>query len=85
MYRVMSTIVDIIKKYIKKSKSQAIIYSPSKKSSEEDFGTQRDNLYRAFISKAFPGVKFEQEGEIVVILPGVNEGFTNNKTGDLVD
>jgi hypothetical protein len=37
MYRVMSTIVDIIKKYIKKSKSQAIIYSPSKKSSEERF------------------------------------------------
>jgi hypothetical protein len=75
MYKVMSTIVDIVKKYIKKSKSQAILYSPSKKSSEEDFGTQRDNLYRAFISKAFPGVKFEQEGEIVVaILPGVNEG-----------
>jgi hypothetical protein len=75
MYKVMSTIVDIVKKYIKKSKSQAILYSPSKKSSEEDFGTQRDNLYRAFISKAFPGAKFEQEGEIVVaILPGVNEG-----------
>ena len=75
MYKVMSTIVDIVKKYIKKSKSQAILYSPSKKSDEENFGTQRDNLYRAFISKAFPGVKFEQEGEIVVaILPGVNEG-----------
>jgi hypothetical protein len=32
MYRVMATIVDIIKKYLKKSKAQAIIYSPSKKS-----------------------------------------------------
>ena len=86
MYKVMSTIVDIVKKYIKKSKSQAILYSPSKKSDEENFGTQRDNLYRAFISKAFPGVKFEQEGEIVVaILPGVNEGScgydTDVKTG----
>ena len=71
MYRVMSTIADIIKTYIKKSKSQAILYSPSKKSDEEDFGTQRDNLYRAFISKAFPGVKFKQDGEIVAaILPG---------------
>ena len=70
MYRVMSTIVDIIKKYIKKSKAQAIIYSPSKKSSEENFGTQRDNLYRAFISKAIPGVKFKQSGDfITAILP----------------
>jgi hypothetical protein len=90
MYKVMSTIVDIVKKYIKKSKSQAILYSPSKKSDEENFGTQRDNLYRAFISKAFPGVKFEQEGEIVVaILPGVNEGTcgydTDVKTGKKLD
>jgi hypothetical protein len=81
MYKVMSTIVDIVKKYIKKSKSQAILYSPSKKSDEENFGTQRDNLYRAFISKAFPGVKFEQEGEIVVaILPDIiNELVTDTE------
>jgi len=79
MYKVMSTIADIIKTYIKKSKSQAILYSPSKKSDEEDFGTQRDNLYRAFISKAFPGVKFKQDGEIVAaILPNsVNELVTD--------
>jgi hypothetical protein len=31
MYRVMATIVNIIKKYIKKSRAEAIIYSPSKK------------------------------------------------------
>lgn len=70
MYRVMATIVDIIKKYLKKSKAQAIIYSPSKKSSEENFGAQRDNLYRAFISKAIPGVTFKQSGDfITAILP----------------
>jgi hypothetical protein len=70
MYRVMATIVDIIKKYLKKSKAQAIIYSPSKKSSEENFGAQRDNLYRAFISKAFPGTTFKQSGDFVTaILP----------------
>ena len=70
MYRVMATIVDIIKKYLKKSKAQAIIYSPSKKSSEESFGVQRDNLYRAFISKAIPGVTFKQSGDfITAILP----------------
>jgi hypothetical protein len=66
----MATIVDIIKKYLKKSKAQAIIYSPSKKSSEESFGVQRDNLYRAFISKAIPGVTFKQSGDfITAILP----------------
>jgi hypothetical protein len=74
MYRVMATIVDIIKKYLKKSKAQAIIYSPSKKSSEENFGAQRDNLYRAFISKAIPGVTFKQSGDfITAILPSVKE------------
>jgi len=74
MYRVMATIVDIIKKYLKKSKAQAIIYSPSKKSSEENFGVQRDQLYRAFISKAIPGVTFKQSGDFVTaILPSVKE------------
>ena len=83
MYRVMSTIVDIIKKYIKKSKAQAIIYSPSKKSSEENFGTQRDNLYRAFISKAFPGTTFKQSGDfITAVLPNtINEADPKKGTG----
>ena len=90
MYRVMSTIVDIIKKYIKKSKTQAIIYSPSKKSDEESFGTQRDNLYRAFISKAFPGTTFKQSGDfITAILPSVKEGTcgydTDVATGKKLD
>jgi len=90
MYRVMATIVNIIKKYIKKSKAQAIIYSPSKKSDEENFGTQRDNLYRAFISKAFPGTTFKQSGDfITAILPDVNEGTcgydTDVATGKKLD
>ena len=77
LYRVMATLADIIKKYLKKSKAQAIIYSPSKKSSEENFGTQRDNLYRAFISKAFPGTTFKKSGDdVTAILPNnmINEG-----------
>jgi hypothetical protein len=90
MYRVMATIVDIIKKYLKKSKAQAIIYSPSKKSSEENFGVQRDQLYRAFISKAIPGVTFKQSGDfITAILPSVKEGTcgydTDVKTGKKLD
>jgi hypothetical protein len=69
MYKVMSTITDIVKHYIKKFKSQAVTYSPAKKRNE-DFGTQRDSLYKAFISKALPGVKFKQNGEyIIAILP----------------
>jgi hypothetical protein len=78
MYKVMSTIVDIVKHYIKKFKAKAIMYSPSKKSDEEDFGTQRDNLYKAFITKAIPGVTFKQSGNfIIAILPDkeiLNEG-----------
>lgn len=81
MYKVMATIVDIIKKYLKKSKAKGITYYPSKKSSE-DFGTQRDMLYKAFISKAIPGVKFEPISSglygdgIVALLPdAVTEGY----------
>jgi hypothetical protein len=78
LYKVMATITDIIKYYVKKFKAKAISYSPSKKSDEEDFGSQRDNLYRAFISKAIPGVRFEKNSNfITAILPDketLNEG-----------
>ena len=81
LYKVMSTITAIIKHYIKKFKAKAIMYSPSKKSDEEDFGTQRDNLYKAFISKALPGVKFEKNSNfITAILPDtINELVTDTE------
>jgi hypothetical protein len=81
LYKVMSTITAIIKHYIKKFKAKAIMYSPSKKSDEEDFGTQRDNLYKAFISKALPGVKFEKNSNfITAILPNtINELVTDTE------
>jgi hypothetical protein len=81
LYRVMATVADIVKKYIKKSKAQAIIYSPSKKSNEENFGVQRDNLYKAFISKAFPGAKFEKIGNLILAtLPDtINELVTDTE------
>ena len=70
IYKVMSTITDIVKFYVKEFKTKVIIYSPAKKSDEEDFGSQRDKLYKAFISKAMPGAKFEKDGnDILVILP----------------
>ena len=81
IYRVMSTLTDIIKHYVKKIEAKAIIYSPSKKSDEEDFGTQRDNLYKAFISKSIPGAKFtNSKNNIIAILPNtVNEIVTDTK------
>jgi len=81
IYRVMSTLTDIIKHYVKEIEAKAIIYSPSKKSDEEDFGTQRDNLYRAFISKAIPGAKFtNSKNNIIAILPNtVNEIVTDTE------
>jgi len=84
LYRVMATITDIIKYYVKKFKAKAISYSPSKKSDEEDFGSQRDNLYRAFISKAIPGVRFEKNSNfITAILPDntINEEDPKVGTG----
>ena len=82
LYKVMATITDIIKYYVKKYKAKAIMYSPSKKSSEEDFGLQRDNLYKAFITKAIPGVRFEKNVNFVIaILPDntVKEIVTDTK------
>ena len=67
VYRVMSTIANIIKYYLKDNK--VIEYAPEKKSGE-DFGKQRDNLYKAFMKKSIPNIKFEQKGETIwAIIP----------------
>jgi len=71
LFKVMSTIVDIIKHYINQTEAQGIVYSPSKKSGEEDTGNQRDNLYRAFINKAIPGIEIiQRKNFIIALLPG---------------
>jgi hypothetical protein len=65
--KVMSTIVDILKEYIKKNPSvEAIMYSPAKKDNEEVFGTQRDMLYKAFIKKAVPSATFVREDDYTI-------------------
>ena len=67
LYRVMATIVSILQHYLKDTK--IITYTPEKKPGE-NFGRQRDNLYKAFISKKFPNSEFKQIGEMIVaILP----------------
>ena len=65
--KVMSTIVHILKEYIKNNPAvKAIMYSPAKKDNEEVFGVQRDMLYKAFIRKAVPSATFTREGDYVI-------------------
>ena len=66
MYRVMSTIVNIIKDYIKRNDNiKAIIYEPIKKEGEKGF--KRNDLYMAFIKKQIPTAKFEDRyGSVIV-------------------
>jgi hypothetical protein len=67
--KVMSTIVDILKEYIKKNPAvKAIMYSPAKKDNEEVFGTQRDILYKAFIKKAVPSATFVREDDYTIAI-----------------
>lgn len=86
LFRVMSTVGNIVKHYAKdKFKDvKAITYSATKKTSEEEFDTQRDKLYKTFIAKTIPGVRFEQDGEIVAgILPGVEMVTEAKQVGTL--
>jgi hypothetical protein len=70
IFKVMSTVSDIIKKYLKNrifKDSEYLIYSPSKKSDQNTPKNQRDMLYRKFITHNFPGAKIsaDQNGWIV--------------------
>jgi hypothetical protein len=40
---------------------------PAKKSSENEFGTQRDMLYKAFIKKAIPSSQISQQGDNIIV------------------
>lgn len=66
MYRVMATIVNIIKDYLKQNSNiKAIIYAPVKK--EGDTVYKRNDLYMAFIKKQFPSATFEDSyGSVIV-------------------
>ena len=65
LYRVMATIANILQHYLKDNK--IITYVPEKKPGE-NFGKQRDNLYKAFIAKKFPNVEFKQMGEMIIAI-----------------
>ena len=66
MYRVMSTIVNIIKDYLNRNKMiKVIMYEPLKKEGEKGF--KRNDLYMAFIKKQIPTAKFEDSyGSVIV-------------------
>lgn len=57
MFRTMATVMDIIKSIVKKDKNiLGIDYQPAEKGSDD--GKSRDLLYRAFLSKVYPGVEY---------------------------
>ena len=74
LFKVMSTIVDIIRYYVKNTEAQGVTYSPSKKGDETISTNQRNTLYKAFLKKQVPGVELIQDKEYVVALfPGYKE------------
>lgn len=71
-FKVMATVVGVVKKYLDKRKDSllGLRYDPQSKGGDEslgsgDKGAGRDRLYRAFISKQIPGVKFVKSGSTV--------------------
>lgn len=58
--KIMSTVADIVKKYLKNrifKDAEYILYAPSKKPGEEGTGNQRDKMYQKFVTHAIPGAK----------------------------
>ena len=89
LFRVMSTIVDIIKHFVKNTEAQGVTYSPSKKGDETISTNQRNTLYKTFLKKQVPGVKFEEDSDYVVALfPGyeqLNEEVNFNALEKVLD
>jgi phosphopantetheine adenylyltransferase len=68
LFRVMATIIDIIKSHLSKDPEiEFILYSPHKKSGEGDIGNQRDKLYKIFLQKQIPGIRIRDIGTSAVI------------------
>lgn len=70
LFKVMATVADIIKKYLKKrifKDVEYLIYTPSKKIDQAGSKNQRDMLYRKFITHAFTGahINTDENGWVV--------------------
>ena len=68
MFRLMSTIKEILQKEFASNMPNLLIYSPNKKGSEQIEDTGRHRLYKAFISKAFPKAEMfiDDQGEEII-------------------
>jgi GNAT superfamily N-acetyltransferase/phosphopantetheine adenylyltransferase len=79
LFRVMATIINILKTYISKDpKVEFILYSPHKKTGEGDINNQRDKLYKAFIKNQLPGAKIKDIGTSTIIAYLPNNSETND-------
>lgn len=70
IFKVMSTVADIIKKYLKKrifKDVEYLIYSPSKKPDQGSSKNQRDMVYRKFIAHEFPSADITAESNGVIV------------------
>jgi hypothetical protein len=68
MFRLMSTIKEILQKEFSSNMPNLLIYSPNKKGSEQIEDTGRHRLYTAFIKKAFPKAEMfiDDQGEEII-------------------
>ena len=68
MFRLMSTIKEILQKEFASNMPNLLIYSPNKKGSEQIEDTGRHRLYKAFIKKAFPKAEMfiDDQGEEII-------------------
>ncbi len=70
LFRLMATIIEILKKTIKDRNIGRISFEPSKAKGEKNtsaLDTKRSRLYLAFMKKAFPGATVEEFGDEVII------------------
>ena len=83
MYRVMATIVNAVKEYVDNHEDiRGIRYDPVSKG-ESDKGQGRDRLYKAFISKIYPGVKYVRGGGTMFAIFPQEQTDAAELTGDV--
>ncbi|WP_286984195.1 hypothetical protein [Haliea sp.] len=79
LFRVMSTIVDIMKDFIKKEKWSVIEYSSAKQYEDDD---RREKLYTAYLKKNLPdGIRAEEMGDGDIMLTNLNLKEADPKKG----
>ena len=69
-YRIMATVIMIVKEMLKRHKEiQSLVYAPTKADKDD---TRRANLYKAYISKQIPGAQVStagRKGSYIITLP----------------